>query len=265
MLLPGSVSGQVSDSPGSVNCAETADLTVTVTTKGGALIQNALVILREDTAGMHKRPKVLQLELRTDYSGKARAAIPCNYFDVLVAQDGFAPAAQKFLVGNAGNAFTVVLDSYPVMRTTEVPTGIPPIGAQTSELPSRLPEPTESAVPSNPILDISKATVLAFFTPVPKTVSKKEAADSNEALADFQFYGHQVTKSLADIGVDYREVYAPRFVVRIGNATTPFRPAKGVGYYFVAPGRKKCVQYGVLTDIDLLHVARECFGVNGTQ
>jgi len=73
------------------------NLTVTVTTEDGAVIPNALVILREDTLGQPRGVKVFELELRTDEIGKATAAVPCNYLDVFVAHDGFAPAAQKFL------------------------------------------------------------------------------------------------------------------------------------------------------------------------
>jgi hypothetical protein len=78
---------------------------------------------------------------------------------------------------------------------------------------------------------------LAFFVPVSQTQPKEDAADSNEALADYQFYGRQVLKPLAKNGVDYKAIYASDFVVRLGDATTTFRPAKGVGHYFVAPGK----------------------------
>jgi hypothetical protein len=45
----------------------------------------------------------------------------------------------------------------------------------------------------------------------------------------------------------------PSFVVRRG-------PVK-VGYYFIAPGKKPRIEYGVVTDIDLLQIATEYFGV----
>ena len=69
-------------------------------------------------------------------------------------------------------------------------------------------------------------------------------------------------KPLAKMGVGYREIQASDFVVKVGNATTNFRPVKGVGYYFVAPGKKPRVEYGVLTDSDLLHAARNYFALN---
>jgi hypothetical protein len=50
-------------------------------------------------------------------------------------------------------------------------------------------------------------------------------------------------------------------VFRMGKAATTFKPTKvDVGYYLVAPGRKPRVEYGVMTDADLLQVADEYFG-----
>jgi hypothetical protein len=49
--------------------------------------------------------------------------------------------------------------------------------------------------------------------------------------------------------------------VRVGKIVKAFRPVKGdVGYYFVAPGKKPRIEYGVMTDADLLQVANEYFG-----
>jgi hypothetical protein len=44
---------------------------------------------------------------------------------------------------------------------------------------------------------------------------------------------------------------------------TTFRPGKvGVGYYLVAPGKDPRVEYGVMTDADLLQLAKEYFGIS---
>jgi hypothetical protein len=113
---------------------------------------------------------------------------------------------------------------------------------------------------SNATFNISRPTVLAFFAPVRPTESKEDAADSNEALADFQLYGREGRKRLEEAGVDYKEVYASRFRVQLGGATSIVRPAKSVGYYFVAPGKKAHIEYGVLTDTDLLQEVKKYFG-----
>jgi len=137
--VTGSLCAQVSDSPGSVNCPPAVNLTVTVTTEGGAVIPHAFVILREDTLGQPRGVKVFELELRTDETGKATAAVPCNYLDVFVAHDGFAPAAQKILITIDKRAFSIPLKWYPITRTTEVLVsgGVPTV---TAELPSIINE-----------------------------------------------------------------------------------------------------------------------------
>lgn len=35
-----------------------------------------------------------------------------------------------------------------------------------------------------------------------------------------------------------------------------------VGYYFISPGKQPRVEYGVMTDDDLLHAAKEHFGTS---
>jgi len=103
-------------------------------------------------------------------------------------------------------------------------------------------------------------TVVAFFPPVTKADLQKDA-DTNESFADFQFYAARLREPLKKLGIDFREVYAHSFRVRIGKTVTTFRPAKGdVGYYFVVPGKQPRIEYGVMTDADLLQVANEYFG-----
>ncbi|MFZ1919894.1 MAG: hypothetical protein WAU58_20165, partial [Terriglobales bacterium] len=99
------------------------------------MIPHAFVVLREDTLGQPKGVKVFELELRTDETGKATAAVPCNYLDVFVAHDGFAPAAQKILITIDAHAFSIPLKTYPITRTTEVliSGGVP---IATAELPA---------------------------------------------------------------------------------------------------------------------------------
>jgi len=52
------------------------------------------------------------------------------------------------------------------------------------------------------------------------------------------------------------------FQTRTGAKVRTFQTGKaGVGYYFIAPGKEPHVEYGVMTDEDLLVVARKYFGV----
>lgn len=109
-----------------------------------------------------------------------------------------------------------------------------------------------------PIFDVRQPTILAFFPPLTQADLNGE---TNEALADFQFYAMQVRKPLRRAGIEFQEVYAESFRIRIQKRVTTFRPAKvSVGYYFVAPGKKPRIEYGVMTDTGLLQIANEYFG-----
>lgn len=112
---------QVSDSPGSVSCPSTVGFSLKVMDKAGAVIPNSLVILREDTSGQFHRGKGVMLELQTDATGNVTAELSCNYFDILVAHDGFAPVAQKRLVTKGDHAFSITLEVGSVRRVFEVP------------------------------------------------------------------------------------------------------------------------------------------------
>jgi hypothetical protein len=113
---------------------------------------------------------------------------------------------------------------------------------------------------TQPLVGVYGRTIVAFFPPVTDAELQKDA-DTNEALADFRLYATRVREPLKKAGIDFYEVYAHSFRTRVGKTVTGFRPVKGsVGYYFVAPGRKPRIEYGVMTDADLLQVANEYFG-----
>jgi hypothetical protein len=104
-------------------------------------------------------------------------------------------------------------------------------------------------------------TVVAFFPPASKPELEKDP-DLNEALADFQVYAKRVREPLKRAGIEFHELYTHSFQVRLGRTVTTFRTSKGeVGYYFVVPGKKPRIEYGVMTDADLLQIADEYFGI----
>jgi hypothetical protein len=110
------------------------------------------------------------------------------------------------------------------------------------------------------LLLVSGPTIVAVFPPVTDAELKKDT-DTNEALADFQLYTTRVREPLKGAGIEFHELYAHSFRVRDGKTVTTFRPVKGdVRYYFIFPGKKPRIEYGVMTDADLLQVAREYFG-----
>jgi hypothetical protein len=115
------------------------------------------------------------------------------------------------------------------------------------------------AAPKNAIVVIKGPTVVAFFPPVSATELKADP-DTNEALSDFQVYAARVRKPLNDEGVAFKELYAKSFRVQQGKRIATFRPGKvEIGYYFAAPGKKPRIEYGVLTDDDIIKIAKGYF------
>jgi hypothetical protein len=120
-----------------------------------------------------------------------------------------------------------------------------------------------AAAGKQPIVIVRGPTVVAFFEPVTQAKLEKDP-HTNESLADFQLYARSVRAPLGKAGIEFHELYAHSFRLRVGNELTTFRPVKAdVGYYLVAPGKKPHVEYGVMTDADLLQVANEYFGITG--
>ena len=108
---------------------------------------------------------------------------------------------------------------------------------------------------------VRRPMIVAFFPPV--TVAElKTDPDTNEALADFQVYAKQVREPLRKAGIDFHEVYASSFRIRVGATVRTFRSGDvDVGYYFIAPGKKPRIEYGVISAADLLEIAGAYFGI----
>jgi hypothetical protein len=117
-----------------------------------------------------------------------------------------------------------------------------------------------SAAEKPPLVVVEGRTVVAFF-PLVTDAGLKKDADTNEALNDFQLYATRVREPLKKAGVEFHELYAHSFRVRVGKAVTIFRPVKAdIGYYFIVPGKEPRIEYGVMTDADLLQLANDYFG-----
>jgi hypothetical protein len=119
------------------------------------------------------------------------------------------------------------------------------------------------AADEQPTIVVHGPTIVAFFEPVTEAELNADP-DTNEALSDFQFYAEGARKAFLKTGIDFHEIYAKSFTIRTGTRTATFRPGKiTVGYYFVAPGKKPRIEYGVNTDVDLVAIARQYFGQVG--
>src|ERR1700722_3006808 len=113
----------------------------------------------------------------------------------------------------------------------------------------------------NPPLVVAEGRTIVAFCPPTNDAELQKDADTNEALADFQLYATHVREPLKNAGIEFRELYAHSFRVRVGKTVSTFRPAQAdIGYYFVVPGKRPRIEYGVMTDADLLHVANDYFG-----
>ncbi len=112
----------------------------------------------------------------------------------------------------------------------------------------------------NPIVEVKAPTVIAFFGPVTKDELDKDD-ELNESLSDFQHHLHEATPTLEKAGIKVHELYTKSFTLKLATSTITFRPKDtDVGYYFIMPGKKPKVQYGVMTDVDLLSIASDYFG-----
>lgn len=102
-------------------------------------------------------------------------------------------------------------------------------------------------------------TIVAFFPNASKAGS--DNADANEALSDFQFYAERVKKPLNQLGIQFTEHFGGSFRIRSGSGTRLFTPkADTPGYYFTEHGKRPHIEYGVMTDVDLLALAKDYFG-----
>src|ERR1700752_1968379 len=109
-----------------------------------------------------------------------------------------------------------------------------------------------------PLFDIHQPTVLAFFRPT--SHADEPGTGPNDSLSDFQVYLRQASAPLGKAGIEVHDVYARSFKVRDGMKTTTFQTKKiGIGYYLVSPGKKPRVEYGLMSDSDLVRVASEYF------
>jgi hypothetical protein len=112
--------------------------------------------------------------------------------------------------------------------------------------------------PAMPGFVVKQPTVIAFFSVTPEDLKDP---DTKESYSEFQRYVARAKTRLARHGIRVEQVYGRSFAVQAGTAKTQFTPVRRqCGYYFIAPGRKPAVGYGVITDDDLLNEAQQYFG-----
>lgn len=120
----------------------------------------------------------------------------------------------------------------------------------------------QSAQGARPTVIVKRPTVIAFFAHVDSADLDKNP-DLNEALSDFQFYAASVRAPLKKkAGIDFQQISGGSFRVQDGRRKLLFHSGKiEVGYYFIAPGMAPRVEYGVMSDQDVLDVAQKYFNI----
>lgn len=115
------------------------------------------------------------------------------------------------------------------------------------------------AAEKTPVINVSGPTLIAFFAPV----TQDEVDNDNEiseTLSDFQWHLREVKQKLQKAGISVNEIYARKFEVVTGNKKKVFKSGKiDVGYYFVKPGKSPKVEYGVMSNSDIVDAAGEYF------
>jgi hypothetical protein len=112
-----------------------------------------------------------------------------------------------------------------------------------------------------PLIAVTGPTVIAFFPPV-KDQALAKKYDMNVTLDDFQFYASKAREPLKKADVDFQEVYSNSFQVQDGKKLVMFQLKKvKIGYYFVSPGMKPIVEYGVMNEADLFECVHKYFGI----
>lgn len=121
--------------------------------------------------------------------------------------------------------------------------------------------PSTYAAEKTPVITVSGPTLIAFFAPVTQEEIDKND-ETSEVLSDFQWHLREVKQKLQKAGISVHELYALKFEVVTGNKKKVFKPGKiDVGYYFVKPGKSPKVEYGVMSNIDIVDTAGEYFGL----
>ncbi len=112
--------------------------------------------------------------------------------------------------------------------------------------------------PAVPAFVVKQPMVIAFFSVTPEDLRDPDTKDSYN---DFQRYVTRAKVRLARHGIRVETAIGRSFTVQAGTEKSVFTPVRRqCGYYFIAPGRKPAVGYGVITDDGLLNEAQQYFG-----
>ena len=116
-----------------------------------------------------------------------------------------------------------------------------------------------------PLITVKSPTVVAFFPPVTERELRNDP-DTNEVLADFQYYAGESIEPLRQAGINFQPLFVHSFRVKVGKTVSRFQPVEPkLGYYLIAPGKKPRIVYGVLTNDGLLNEMKNYLADLGTK
>jgi len=99
---------------------------------------------------------------------------------------------------------------------------------------------------------VSGPTVIAFF------MAGRSKELNSAARADFERYAARAAPALREAGIDFHELYPKRSIeIQTQGHTRILKPPFGAGYYFLTADGESKIEYGIKTDTELLHHARQ--------
>ena len=128
------------------------------------------------------------------------------------------------------------------------------------EPPAGTPARTTALSTAKKAVVVTGPTLVAFFA-----ISQSEVdadPDGAEALGDFRHHLGGARAALERAGFAVHETYADTVRLLVSGRTIDFRPREHsvrIGYYLIAPGRAPQIEYGVLTNDDVVDVAMAYF------
>jgi hypothetical protein len=104
--------------------------------------------------------------------------------------------------------------------------------------------------------------IILAFSPRVEEADLKRDPDLNESISDFRLYTDEIREPLAKAGIEFREVHRRSFCIEMRTgAVNVDRLRQDLGYYFIQPGKKPHVEYGVQTSVDIAQEAKTYFGI----
>src|SRR5271157_2091 len=115
------------------------------------------------------------------------------------------------------------------------------------------------------VISIAGPTIIAYFVTTQKEIDQDSGGNISEALGDFQTFVNNIDQYSMTKGIRIYQTYKDTIRYKIGRKLEVFHPkvdSEKVGYIFINQQKKLKIQYGVMTDEDILGFAEEIFKID---